>query len=251
MEGIVLAFYNGLIVAGFTSLGSLLGLIGLRFPHKALDFGLGFASGIMMVASFVKLIIPGIESGAVAEVLIGVATGAVAIVLLDKLLPHEHVAIGYEGLKGLAKKIRKAWLVALTMFIHNIPEGLAVGVASAYSPGFGLTLSIAIGLQDVPEGLAVTLPLASMGFKKTKAIGLGVLSGLVEMAAVLTGAAVFGYSRSWTYVWLGFAAGAMIYVTIEELIPEVLHENAVHRKIASAGFYLGLYLMMLIDILLG
>lgn len=250
MEGMVLAFYNGLIVAGFTSLGSLLGLISFRFPRKALDFGLGFASGVMMVASFVKLIIPGVESGAVAEVFIGIAAGAVAIVLLDKLLPHEHVAVGYEGLRGLAKKIRKAWLVALAMFIHNIPEGFAVGVASAYSAGLGFTLSIAIGLQDVPEGLAVTLPLTSTGVKKTKAIGLGVLSGLVEMAAALAGAAVFAIAEAGLMFGLGFAAGAMIYVTIEELIPEVLHENAAHRKIASAGFYLGLYLMILVDILL-
>ncbi|MEM1896386.1 MAG: ZIP family metal transporter [Ignisphaera sp.] len=249
-EPILLVLINGSIVMGATSLGSLTAFFGYKLSDRYLDLSLGFAAGIMIVASFSSLIMPAIEEGLYIDVGLGIALGILLILLLDKVLPHEHESVGYEGLERFREKIRKAWLVALAMIIHNIPEGLAVGVATIYSPYLGLATAIAIGLQDVVEGMATSLPLASAEGKRLKAVAIGIMSGVIELLATFGGAALATLSRIFLGIGMGLAAGAMIYVVVEEILPEIFHRQARNRRIATLGFIIGFYAMLYLDILI-
>lgn len=243
-----LVLVNGIIITSATALGSLTGLLGSRISNKGIDLSLGFASGIMIVASFLSLIVPAMKEGFYIDVGIGIAIGMFLIVILDKFLPHEHDAAGYEGPKGLRDKIRRAWLIALAMIIHNIPEGLAVGVSTMYNRYLGLATTIAISLQDIVEGVVTSLPLASLEGKQYKAVSIGVLSGVIEFATALGGAMIIKLSRSFLGIGMGLAAGAMIYVVVEELLPELFHRHSENRKIATLGFVTGIYTMLYMSI---
>ncbi len=247
----MLAFLYGLLVAALTSLGSLIALVGPRLAERSVILGLGFAAGVMIVASFTSLILPAMERGYYLDVGVGILIGVVIILLLDKVMPHEHAVVGYEGMPSLRHKIRKAWLLALAMIIHNIPEGFAIGIATAYDPSLGLATAIAIGVQDVPEGMAVSLPLSSLEKKRSRALAIGVISGLAETAAAVLGAAMFSIARGVLGLGMGLAAGAMIYVTVEEILPEIFYEKARERMAATIGFLLGMYTMLYLDVLLG
>uniref|UniRef100_A0A7C4BC46 ZIP family metal transporter n=1 Tax=Ignisphaera aggregans TaxID=334771 RepID=A0A7C4BC46_9CREN len=239
----------GFFIAGATSLGSVASLALRRASFKWLDFGLGFAAGIMIVTSFLSLIVPTISEGLYVDMGIGIGLGMAVIVLLDALLPHEHTVLGYEGPAALRARVRKSWLVALAIVIHNFPEGLAVGVATAFSPATGLSTALAIGVQDAPEGFAVSMPLVLAERKRLKALLVGVLSGLTETVMCVAGALLFSIARALLGIGMGFAAGAMIYVAVEEILPEVLHEKAGNRKLATLGFILGLYTMLYLETL--
>jgi ZIP family zinc transporter len=245
------AFINGLLIAGFTAIGSLVALLGVGLPRWGLDFALGFASGIMIVASFTSLIIPAFEKGYYIETGLGIGLSISTILLLDMFIPHEHFVSGYEGPDHLRKRLGKALLIAIAIVIHNIPEGLAVGVATVYSRDLGFLTALAIGIQDVPEGAAVALPLAILWRGRLKGFAFGVLSGLVETVSSVVGAAVFSYSDNILGVGMGFSAGAMTYIVVEEVLPEILHERSLYRKIATIGFFTGFYIMLYLDLLLG
>jgi ZIP family zinc transporter len=245
------ALINGLIIASFTGLGSVAAFIGFKLPRWGLDFSMSFAAGVMLVACFTSLIIPGFERGFYFDVGVGIAVGVIVMVSMDLFIPHEHLTTGYEGPEYVRRKLRKAILLALAVVIHNVPEGLAVGVSTIYSERLGYATALAIGLQDIPEGVAVALPLAILWNSRLKGFITGVLSGLAEMLAALIGALVFTLAGGLLGFGMGFSAGAMMYIVVEEILPEVLHESSTHRKISAAGFFLGFYVMLYLDLLLG
>jgi ZIP family zinc transporter len=144
----MLAFIGGSICMVLTFLGSLPALLGTRISQKILDIGLGFSAGIMLVASFTSLILPGIEMGGVSRVIIGFILGAFAVYLANRYLPHEHLVKGFEGPESLRARVRVVWLLVMAIIIHNFPEGLAVGSAVAYDPREGIILAIASWYVD-------------------------------------------------------------------------------------------------------
>ena len=245
------AFYAGLFVAVMTSLGALVAIFTKRLPESGVDFALSFAAGIMLVASFTSLILPAIEStGSFSPAGIGISLGILLIYAIDKLLPHEHLVKGYEGPKSMKDRLRKVWLLVIAVIIHNLPEGLAVGTSLVYSLEVGLVTAIAIGIQDFPEGTVVSLPLAAIQRKRLQPIAMGVLSGFAEMAMVLLGAYFFTLF-SWLLPYgLGMAGGAMLYVTVKEMIPEIYRREE-SETLVTLGFFAGFYVMLFLDSMLG
>jgi len=245
------AFYAGLFVAVMTSLGAMVAIFAKRLPESGVDFALSFAAGVMIVASFTSLILPAIEStGSFSPAGIGIALGVLLIYAIDKLLPHEHLVKGYEGPKSMKDRLRKVWLLVIAVIIHNLPEGLAVGTSLVYNLQVGLVTTIAIGIQDFPEGTVVSLPLAAIQKKRLQPILMGVLSGFAEMAMVLVGAYFFTLF-SWLLPYgLGMAGGAMLYVTVKEMIPEI-YKREKNETLVTLGFFAGFYVMLFLDSMLG
>lgn len=245
---VLLAFLGGLV----TSILNMLGCIPvffLRGPlEKLTDLGLGFAAGVMLAASFTSLILPGIESGGVLPVLVGILLGALAVSYMDKVIPHMHL-LGI-GVEGKSSRLRAVWLFALAITIHNMPEGLAVGVGfGSGSIASAMALMIAIGLQNIPEGLSVGLSLASSGeYSRAKSYLVAVLSGIVELPLAVVGAAAVIAAHQILPYAMGFAAGAMIFVVSDEIIPEV-HRLGKERSI-TFSLVIGLMLMLFLDVIL-
>ncbi|WP_297435773.1 ZIP family metal transporter [Thermococcus sp.] len=245
------AFYAGLFVAIMTSLGAMVAIFAKRLPEEGVDFSLSFAAGVMIVAAFTSLILPAIGStGSFIPAGIGITLGVLIIYAIDRLLPHEHLARGYEGPRSMKERLRKVWLLVIAVIIHNLPEGLAVGTSLVYSLEVGLVTTIAIGIQDFPEGTVVSLPLATLQGKRLQPILMGVLSGLAEMAMVLVGAYFFTLF-SWLLPYgLGMAGGAMLYVTVKEMIPEIYRMEK-NETLVTLGFFAGFYVMLFLDSMLG
>jgi ZIP family zinc transporter len=217
---------------------------------------LGFASGVMVAASVWSLIIPSIEMGngasAVVPPAIGLLAGFAFLLLIDYITPHIHPAGGPEGPKSRLSRTTK---LALAVTIHNFPEGMAVGVALAgaltadFNMAGALALSLGIAIQNVPEGAIISMPLRAEGNSRLKAFGIGALSGIVEP---IGGALVLLLATSILGIMpymLAFAAGAMLYVVVEELVPE--YSQGKHSNIGTIGFALGFVLMMVLDVVLG
>ncbi len=217
---------------------------------------LGFASGVMVAASVWSLIIPAIEMGsgtsAIVPPTIGLLAGFAFLLLIDYITPHIHPAGGPEGPESHLSRTTK---LALAVTIHNFPEGMAVGVAIAgaltadFNMAGALALSLGIAIQNVPEGAIISMPLRLAGNSRMKAFGIGALSGIVEP---LGGALVLLLATSVLGIMpymLAFAAGAMLYVVVEELVPE--YSQGKHSNIGTVGFALGFALMMVLDVVLG
>ena len=228
-------------------LGTALGSAFVFFMKKAMPdllqkILLGFASGVMVAASVWSLLIPGMELGGIWPVTVGLLGGFAFLLLIDHITPHLHPVGGPEGPKS---KLSKTTMLALAVTIHNFPEGMAVGVAiaGALSGGAGMTaagalaLSLGIAIQNIPEGAIISMPLRAAGNSLWKAFGVGALSGIVEP---IGGALV---------ILLAFAAGAMLYVVVEELVPEA--SQGEHSNIATVGFAIGFTLMMVLDVVMG
>ena len=222
---------------------------------------LGFASGVMMAASVFSLLLPAIElagaSGGNAwlPAVLGFLCGMGFLLLLDEIIPHLHLH-GSEP-EGRPAKLGKSFMLILAVTLHNLPEGMAVGVAFAGFLSGDATLTVAgafvlalgIAIQNFPEGAIISLPLVGAGMSRRKAFAYGALSGVVEpVGAVLTLLLTNAISAALPFV-LAFAAGAMIYVVVEELIPEAQAEP--HTNIGTVGVALGFALMMLLDVALG
>ncbi len=252
---------------GVTALGASLVFFFKSIKKNVLNGMLGFAAGVMIAASFWSLLAPGIrmaeELGQVAwlTAAIGFLGGGGFLYLVDKFLPHLHMGLDRSQAEGIKTSWQRSILLVLAITLHNIPEGLAVGVAfgAAASGNLGtagiasaVALAIGIGLQNFPEGAAVSIPLRREGFSRTKAFIYGQASGIVEPIAGVVGAfAVLKMQPILPYA-LAFAAGAMIYVVIEELIPEAQREEGGSKTdIATIGCMVGFTVMMILDVALG
>ncbi len=246
-----MAFYAGLFVALMTSMGALVAIFAKRIPDSGVDFSLSFAAGVMMVAAFTSLILPAIEStGSFTPAAVGIALGVLLISAIDRYTPHEHLSKGYEGPEEFRNRLKMVWLLVFAVIIHNLPEGLAVGTSIVYNLEVGLVTAIAIGIQDFPEGTVVSLPLAVLQKKRLQPIMMGVLSGFAEMAMVLVGAYFFTLFGWLLPYGLGLAGGAMLYVTVKEMIPEIYRKEE-NELLITLGFFAGFYVMLFLDSMLG
>ncbi len=247
-----------------TALGAALVFVFKTVNKKVLDTMLGFAAGVMIAASFWSLLAPAIEmaeqSGkgpAWIPAFVGFILGAGFLWLVDKTLPHLHLGFPRSEAEGIKTGWQRSILLVLAITLHNIPEGLAVGVAfGAVGAGIpsatlagALALALGIGIQNFPEGTAVSAPLRREGFSRLKSFWYGQLSGFVEPIAGVIGAALVLLIKPLLPYALSFAAGAMIYVVVEELIPESQLEK--NTDMATIGTILGFSVMMLLDVALG
>jgi ZIP family zinc transporter len=243
-----------------TALGASIVLLVRNVPRRLLDAALGFTAGVMTAASFWSLLAPAIalsgELGFVPWVppLIGFLAGAAFIRLLDWLLPHLHVFSNV--LEGRRGTLRRTLLMVIAITIHNIPEGLAVGVAfgavgagvESASLGGAIALAIGIGLQNCPEGLAVAVPLRREGLGRFASFFYGQLSAVVEPVAGVIGAALVVVVRPVLPFAMAFAAGAMIFVVVEDVIPE--SHGGGNKDLATLGAMVGFAVMMTLDVAL-
>jgi ZIP family zinc transporter len=246
---IVMGLIGGLFITLLNTLGALVILFWRHPSEKFLDAALGFAAGVMLTASFTSLIMPGIEYGGIYPVLIGLILGVIVLDLADHIIPHKHPIIGHEG--GKTTRIRAVWLFIIAITLHNMPEGLAVGVAfgSGDIPN-ALKLMLAIGIQNIPEGLAVSVAALTAGFGAYfYASFVGIRAGLVEIPLAVLGAMAVSIAQPILPYAMGFAAGAMLYVISDEIIPESHRKG--HERMATMGTMLGVIVMLYLDVALG
>ena len=228
-----------------TGAGAIPVLFTRRISDRFLDVMLGFSAGVMLAATSFSLIVPAIDLSGPWVAVFGVILGALVLHLVDRFIPHFHPLLGAEGPPS---RLSKVWLFVLAITIHNFPEGLAVGVSFGVGDvGAGLIIALAIGLQNMPEGLAVALPLLREGYSRRKALWYGTLTGLVEPIGGLLGAALVSIFQPVLPWGLAFAAGAMLFVISDEMIPES-HRKGFERE-ATFGLIAGFVIMMLLDCL--
>ncbi|MFO7495596.1 MAG: ZIP family metal transporter [Desulfobacterales bacterium] len=246
-----------------TALGAAMVFFFRSINRKVLNGMLGFAAGVMIAASFWSLLAPAIEMAeggplpAWVPAALGFLAGGAFLWLVDKVLPHLHLGLPREEAEGIPTHWRRSVLLVLAITLHNIPEGLAVGVAfgalaadlpSATLAG-AVALALGIGIQNFPEGAAVSVPLRREGLSRLKSFWYGQLSGAVEPVAGVLGAAAVILMRPILPYALAFAAGAMIFVVIEELIPESQLDK--NTDVSTVGAMLGFAVMMTLDVSLG
>lgn len=263
IDPVIAAFYASIFTWLLTASGAALVFAFKGMNRAWLDGMLGFTAGVMVAASFWSLLSPSIEmspgSGFVKVIppAVGFALGAVFIFMIDKLLPHLHINFKEEEKEGVKSSWHRTTLLVLAITLHNIPEGLAVGVifggVAAGVPeatiSGAVVLALGIGIQNLPEGLAIAMPLRRQGVSKFKCFWYGQLSAIVEpIAAVLGALAVSIFVPILPYA-LAFAAGAMIFVVVEEVIPETQRDK--YTDIATLGFIGGFIVMMVLDVGLG
>ncbi|MCK4889809.1 MAG: ZIP family metal transporter [Candidatus Aminicenantes bacterium] len=246
-----------------TALGAGVVFLFKNFNKKAMDGMLGFAAGVMIAASYWSLLAPSIEMAEEMNMVpwvpaaVGFVFGGAFLWGVDKILPHLHLGFPMEEAEGIKTGWRRTILLVLSITLHNIPEGLAVGVAfgalgadlSAVSLAGAIALAFGIGIQNFPEGAAVSVPLHREGLSKAKSFYYGQLSGVVEPIAGVIGAASVLLIRPILPYALAFAAGAMIFVVVEELIPE--SQMGKNTDIATIGVIIGFTIMMTLDVALG
>ena len=252
------SLYAGLFTWSLTALGASLVFLFKNPKRSVLDMMLGFTGGIMVAASFWSLLSPAIEMSSgngfekVIPSAVGFFLGAMFLYSLDKILPHIH--INFSETEGVKTQWHKTTLLVLAITLHNIPEGLAVGVLfggvaagiEGATIGGAIALTIGIGLQNFPEGFAVAMPLRRQKISRFKSFWYGQLSAVVEPIAAVFGAwAVYSFQSVLPYA-LAFAAGAMIFVVVEEVIPETQQDQ--YTDLATLGFIMGFIIMMTMDV---
>ncbi|MDL2292391.1 ZIP family metal transporter [Acholeplasma sp. OttesenSCG-928-E16] len=262
------ALLAALFTWGMTALGAAMVFFFKKINKGFLNLMLGFASGVMIAASFWSLLQPAINmvddnNSKVPSwliVSIGFALGGLVLFIADKVVPHIHR--GAKEAEGRPSKLKRNILLVFSITLHNIPEGLAVGVAfGAIAHGTGsdsaalygaLSLAIGMGIQNFPEGAAVSIPLRQEGMSRSKSFFYGQLSGIVEPIAAVLGVLLVTYVKDLLPYALAFAAGAMIYVVADELIPEAKQtENSKQEHLSILGLMIGFIIMMILDVSLG
>jgi ZIP family zinc transporter len=248
---------------GLTALGAAGVFIAKDISKKLLDGMLGFAAGVMIAASFWSLLAPAIEMSkgkdlpAWIPAVAGFLLGGICLRGIDLILPHLHLGFPIEEAEGIKTSWQRSTLLVLAITLHNIPEGLAVGVAfGAIAAGIpsatlagAVALAIGIGIQNFPEGLAVSMPLRREGMSRLKSFWYGQLSAVVEPIAGVIGATVVILAQPILPYALSFAAGAMIFVVVEELVPE--SQRGGNTEVATAGAMIGFAVMMILDVAFG
>ncbi|HEY1046104.1 MAG TPA: ZIP family metal transporter, partial [Bacteroidia bacterium] len=248
-----------------TALGASLVLVFKNMGRRWLDFLLGFTGGVMVAASFWSLLTPAIEMSedtyskawAWIPAAVGFIIGAGFIYLIDKIIPHLHLNAADNEKEGLSTTWNRTILLVLAITLHNIPEGLAIGVSFGavamgdphFSMAAAVALTIGIGIQNFPEGIAVAMPLRRQGVSPLKSFWWGQLSAIVEPVAGVIGAVAVMYAQPILPYALSFAAGAMLYVVVEEVIPETQRDK--FADFATMGFVVGFVTMMALDVGLG
>ena len=248
---------------GLTALGAAAVFLTKDLSRRALDLMLGFAAGVMIAASYWSLLAPAIEMSQDGSLpswvpaTIGFLLGGIFLRLMDMVLPHLHLGLPLSEAEGIKTHWHRSILLVMAITLHNIPEGLAVGVAfgavasgdPSASLGGAVALALGIGIQNFPEGMAVSVPLRREGLSRMRSFMYGQLSGTVEPVAGVIGVLVLLVARSILPYALAFAAGAMIFVVVEEVIPEAQHGGNGH--LATAGAMIGFAVMMVLDVALG
>ncbi len=247
----------GALFSLFAGLATGLGAIPIFFTRKISlklqDIFMGFGAGVMLAATSFSLIIPGLDAagnGVKAALIIvtGILLGGVFLWLSNKYLPHEHFLKGEEGIDSAA--LRRVWLFIIAITLHNFPEGMAVGVGFGGGDiGNGISLAIGIGLQNIPEGLVVALALVSLRYSLKRAFLIALLTGLAEPIGGLLGAGVISIFAPLLPWGLAFAAGAMLFVISDEIIPESHRKG--FAKQATFGLMVGFVIMLFLDVTLG
>ena len=262
LNPIIQSLFGTLFTWSLTALGAAGVYLSKEINRKVLDGMLGFAAGVMIAASYWSLLAPSIE---ISESLglpsflppaIGFMLGGFVLWLIDRILPHLHMNMPMSSVEGVKTSWQRSILLILAITMHNIPEGMAVGVAfgaaAAGIPGASVSgaiaLALGIGIQNFPEGLAISAPLRREGLSRFKSWWYGQLSAVVEPIGAIIGAAAVLSMRQILPYALAFAAGAMIYVVIEELIPEA--QQGESTDIATGGAMLGFTVMMILDVAL-
>jgi ZIP family zinc transporter len=261
IDPVLAAFYATMFTWGVTALGASFVFFFKTMNRAVLDGMLGFTGGVMVAASYWSLLAPAIEMSEgegfvkVMPAAIGFLMGALFLFALDKTLPHLH--INFKESEGIKSPWQRTTLLVLAITLHNIPEGLAVGVLfGGVAAGIpeatiagALTLAIGIGIQNFPEGIAVSMPLRRMGMSRRKSFMYGQASAIVEPIAGVVGAVAVTFFTPILPYALAFAAGAMIFVVVEEVIPETQQDK--NTDIATLGFIGGFIVMMSLDVALG
>ena len=271
-DPVALGLAGGVVIAALNTLGALLVVAWPDPSEEALDTALGFAAGVMLSASFTSLILPGIEAGGVVPVIVGFALGVAVLDRADQWVPHIHVVVtgaswagnggetrveedsrtGRERVPADDSRVASVVLFIVAITLHNMPEGLAVGVAFGSGPenlGNALSLMLAIGIQNVPEGLAVSVAAANAGMGSLfYATFAGIRAGLVEIPLAVFGAVAVGIAAPILPYAMGFAAGGMLFVISDEIVPET-HARG-HERLATLGTMVGVVVMLYLDVAL-
>ena len=247
------ALLAGCVAASATALGTLPVLISRELSERTVDTLLGFGAGVMLAASAFSLIGPALASAAElgagrlhAGLIVGtgILLGAGLLLLVDRVLPHEHFIKGVEGAR--TSRMRRAWLFVFAIALHNVPEGIAIGVAFGAADAVSAsTLTLGIAMQNVPEGLIVAVALRAAGYGRLRPALIGIATGLVEPLGAVLGASVVTASAALLPWGLAFAAGAMLFVVSHEIIPESHRKG--HEHHATVGLMLGFVLMLVLD----
>lgn len=260
LNPVIQAFFATCFTWAMTALGAAIVFITKKVSRKLLDASLGFSGGVMIAASFCSLLAPSIElskgKGAPAwfPPAVGFLSGVILLWGMNKILPHLQLGLQHQQAEGIKTHWRRIILLVLAISLHNIPEGLAVGVAfGAIETGLptatlsaAIVLAFGIGIQNFPEGLAVSMPLRGEGMSPSKSFWYGQVSGLVEPAAGVIGAGAVILIQPLLPYAFSFAAGAMIFVVIEELVPECRRGG--NTVLAVFGAMMGFVLMMALDV---
>jgi ZIP family zinc transporter len=246
-----------------TALGAASVFLTKEVNKKLLDWMLGFAAGVMIAASYWSLLAPAIEMSKGQSVpmwvppAVGFLLGGALLRLIDRILPHLHLGYKINEAEGIKTSWERSVLLVTAITLHNFPEGLAVGVAfgaaaiglPSASMGGAIALALGIAIQNIPEGMAVSMPLRKEGVSRLRSFNLGQLSGIVEPVAGVLGALFVISAQSLLPYFLAFAAGAMIFVVVEEVIPESQHGG--NGDLATMGTMIGFAVMMILDVALG
>jgi ZIP family zinc transporter len=264
LDPVIQALLGTLFTWGMTALGAALVFTTKKVNQRFLDSMLGFAGGVMIAASYWSLLAPAIDMAdggdlpKWAPAAIGFLLGGSFLYVVDKMIPHLHPNNPLEKAEGIRlEKQRRSTLLVLAITLHNIPEGLAVGVAfGAVAAGFpsasleaAIALTLGIGIQNFPEGVAVSMPLRRDGMSRRKSFMYGQSSGMVEPIAAVLGAVAVMYMEPLLPYALSFAAGAMIFVVVEEVIPSSQEKG--NTDLATASLMIGFVVMMILDVAVG